>query len=66
VSNASKHKALSYERMKKREEELASEVDRWLAAAEAADAEEDKLHSKTKRAMRCRTGLPIKRSGSRR
>ena len=43
-ANASKHKAMSYERMKKREAELQAEVDRWLAAAEAADAEEDKLH----------------------
>ena len=43
-ANASKHKAMSYERMKKREAELQAEVDRWLAAAEAADAEEDRLH----------------------
>ena len=43
-ANASKHKAMSYERMKKREVELAAEVDRWLKAAEAADAEEDKLY----------------------
>src|SRR5437588_1995322 len=43
-ANASKHKAMSYERMKRREAELAAEVDRWLAAAEAADAEEDRLH----------------------
>jgi transposase len=43
-ANASKHKAMSYERMKKREAELQAEVDRWLAAAAAADAEEDKLH----------------------
>jgi transposase len=43
-ANASKHKAMSYERMKKREAELAGEVDRWLKAAEAADAEEDKLY----------------------
>jgi transposase len=43
-ANASKHKAMSYERMKKREAELQAEVDRWLAAAEAADAEEDKQH----------------------
>jgi transposase len=43
-ANASKHKAMSYERMKKREAELAAEVDRWLKAAEAADAEEDKLY----------------------
>src|SRR5947207_4892106 len=44
AANASKHKAMSYARMKKREAELQAEVDRWLAAAEAADAEEDKLH----------------------
>jgi hypothetical protein len=30
--------------MKTREAELAAETDRWLAAAEAADAEEDKVH----------------------
>ena len=42
-ANASKHKAMSYERMKKREAELAAEVDRWLKAAEAADREEDRL-----------------------
>jgi transposase len=47
-ANASKHKAMSYQRMKKREAELKAEVDRWLKAAEAADAEEDKLHG-TKR-----------------
>ncbi|WGS19933.1 MULTISPECIES: IS1182 family transposase [unclassified Bradyrhizobium] len=43
-ANASKHKAMSYERMKKREAELQAEVDRWLEAAEAADAEEDRLY----------------------
>jgi transposase len=43
-ANASKHKAMSYERMKKREAELTAEVDRWLAAAEAADREEDRLY----------------------
>jgi len=43
-ANASKHKAMSYEHMKKREAELAAEVDRWLEAAEAADAQEDKLY----------------------
>jgi transposase len=43
-ANASKHKAMSYARMKKREAELKAEVDRWLQAAEAADAVEDKLH----------------------
>lgn len=43
-ANASKHKAMSYERMNKREAELQGEVDRWLAAAAAADAEEDALY----------------------
>lgn len=43
-ANASKHKAMSYDRMKKREAELKAEVDRWLAAAEAADAEEDRRY----------------------
>jgi len=40
-ANASKHKAMSYERMQKREPELQAEVDGWLKAAEAADAAED-------------------------
>jgi hypothetical protein len=43
-ANASKHKAMRYERMQKREAELAAEVNRWLKAAEAADREEDPLH----------------------
>jgi hypothetical protein len=43
-ANASKHKAMSYDRMKKREAERQAEVDGWLAAAEAADAEENKLY----------------------
>ena len=40
-ANASKHKAMSYERMAKRAAELEAEVAKWLSAAEAADAEED-------------------------
>ena len=43
-ANASKHKAMSYAHVKKREAELAAEVDRWLEAAEAADVEEDRLY----------------------
>jgi transposase len=43
-ANASKNKAMSYGHMKKRQAELQAEVDRWLAAAEAADAEEDGLY----------------------
>ena len=55
-ANASKHKAMSYERMKKREAELAAEVDRWLKAAEAADAEEDKLYGEQARRRDARLG----------
>ena len=61
-ANASKHKAMSYARMKKREAELKAEVDRWLEAAEAADAEEDRLYG-TSAAMRCPIGWPTSRSG---
>src|SRR5438132_2913686 len=43
-ANASKHKAMSYERMEKRAAELQAEVAKWLAAAAAADAEEDKRY----------------------
>src|ERR1700758_999821 len=48
-ANASKHKAMSYERMKKREAELKAEVARMLAAAEAADAQEDETFGQDKR-----------------
>jgi len=40
---------MSYERMKTRETELRAEVDRWLEAAQAADAQEDKLHGASRR-----------------
>ena len=43
-ANASKHKAMSYDRMRRREAELMAEVDRWLNAAEAADADEDRQY----------------------
>lgn len=48
-ANASKHKAMSYERMSKREAELQAEVDGWLEAAEAADAAEDKAFGSERR-----------------
>ena len=40
-ANASKHKAMSYGRMKQWEPELAAEVAKWFAEAEARDAAED-------------------------
>jgi hypothetical protein len=45
-ANASKHKAMSYDRMLEKEKQLKAEVKRLLAQAEAADAEEDALYGK--------------------
>src|SRR6202048_4008344 len=47
-ANASKHKAMSYERMENRASELEAEVAKWLSTAEAADAEEDTLYARDK------------------
>src|SRR6202045_2549498 len=47
-ANASKHKAMSYERMEKRAAELEAEVAKWLAVAAVTDAEEDKLYGADK------------------
>ncbi|GGC62962.1 IS1182 family transposase [Chelatococcus reniformis] len=43
-ANASRHKAMSYGRMKTTEAKLAAEVDAWLKAAEDADRAEDAEH----------------------
>ncbi len=48
-ANASKHKAMSYERMEKAEKELAAEVEALLAEAVRVDAEEDGKYGKGKR-----------------
>jgi hypothetical protein len=40
-ANASKHKAMSYGRMKEQEKELRAEIQAMLARAEAVDADED-------------------------
>jgi flagellar biosynthesis GTPase FlhF len=43
-ANASRHKAMSYDRMTVEEERLQQEIDELLAQAEAADAADDKQH----------------------
>jgi transposase len=48
-ANASKHKAMSYDRMTETEKKLEEEVRRLLAEAEAIDAAEDAQHGKGKR-----------------
>ena len=48
-ANASRHKAMSYGRMKTTEPRLAAEVAAWLAQAEKADAAEDTEHGADRR-----------------
>lgn len=48
-ANASKHKAMSYGRMKEAEPRLAMEVQRWLAQAGQADNAEDRQFGRDKR-----------------
>ena len=43
-ANASKHKAMSYGRMKEKQEQLRDEAKQLLEQAEAADEEEDRRH----------------------
>ena len=48
-ANASKHKAMSYGRMKKKKEELEKEIEGLLKSAEAVDKEEDKKYGNGKK-----------------
>lgn len=48
-ANASRHKAMSYGRMKTAEPALATEVDARLEQARKADADEDEAQGKTRR-----------------
>jgi transposase len=45
-ANASRHKAMSYDRMKEEEQRLKEEITRLLAEAEATDAAEDEVHGR--------------------
>ena len=48
-ANASRHKAMSYDRMQEEEKRLAEEIARLLAEAEATDAAEDRAHGRDRR-----------------
>lgn len=48
-ANASRHKAMSYKRMKESEARLAAEVANWLKQAEASDAAEDEQYGDGRR-----------------
>ena len=47
-ANASKHQAMSYQRMKEKEEQLQGEVDELLRRAQEVDEEEDRRYGKDK------------------
>ena len=44
-ANASKHKAMSYDRMNKAEGELKAEVDKWFTEADATDQSDRGTHA---------------------
>jgi transposase len=48
-ANASKHKAMSYDRMREKEKQLKAEVKQLLEQAAAADAEEDSRYGQDRR-----------------
>jgi transposase len=48
-ANASKHKAMSYDRMEEKEKQLKAEVEKLLAQAAETDAAEDALYGQGKR-----------------
>lgn len=48
-ANAGKHKAMSHDRMREKEQQLKAEVQQLLEQAEAADTEEDARHGKDRR-----------------
>ena len=48
-ANASKHKSMSYGGMKKREAELAAEIQGWFDQAERMDRQEDELYGADRR-----------------
>ena len=48
-ANASKHKAMSYERMNEKEKQLREQVEQLLAEAAKADADEDAKYGPGKR-----------------
>ena len=61
-ANASKHKAMSYKRMKEEEARLEAEVAELLKKAEAEDEEEDRRYGKDKRGDELPKELAIRES----
>ena len=62
-ANASKHKAMSYDRMRDKQRQLREEVKQLLAQAEAADAAEDAEYGPIGAATSCRRNCSDARVG---
>ena len=62
-ANASKHKAMSYRRMKEKEAQLASEVAELLRRSQEVDDEEDRRYGKDKRGDELPEELAFGRAG---
>jgi transposase len=62
-ANASKHKAMSYDRMQEKEKQLRAEVKQLLEQAEAADAEEDSRYGKDLRGDELPSELQRRQTG---
>ena len=65
-ANASKHKAMSYKRMKEREGQLSAEVAELLRQAQEVDEEEDRRYGKDKRGDELPEELSFREAGWRR
>jgi transposase len=61
-ANASKHKAMSYDRMQKREKEIQEQIEKLTEQAEKADSEEDERYGKDKRGDELPEELRIKKA----
>jgi transposase len=61
-ANASKHKAMSYDRMRETEQRLKQEIDALLKQADEADAAEDAQYGKSKRGDELPEELALRRN----
>jgi hypothetical protein len=65
-ANASKHKAMSYDRMAKEELRLQAEVEQLISQAEAVDAAEDKLYAWESSPRICPPSSSVEKADARR
>ena len=62
-ANASKHKAMSYGKMKEKRARLEAEVEELLKRAQEVDEEEDRRYGKDGAGMSCPWNWPFAKAG---